>query len=92
MGPLPRRGARPAGIGRRAAQFAGHPRLRARGRWREAPSSAGPLRALLPPATLDGAEPRMDAVPEVGEHTDAILAELGYAPGVVATWRASGVV
>ena len=74
------------------AQFAAHPQLRARGRWREAPSSAGPLRALLPPATLDGAEPRMDAVPEVGEHTDAILAELGYAPGVVAAWRAAGVV
>ena len=74
------------------AQFAAHPQLRARGRWREAPSSAGPLRALLPPATLDGAEPRMDAVLEVGEHTDAILAELGYAPGVVAAWRAAGVV
>lgn len=74
------------------AQFADHPQLRARDRWREAPSSAGPLRALLPPATLDGAEPRMDAVPEVGEHTDAILAELGYAPDVVAAWRAAGVV
>lgn len=74
------------------AQFAAHPQLRARDRWREAPSSAGPLRALLPPATLDGAEPRMDAVPEVGEHTDAILAELGYAPDVVAAWRAAGVV
>ena len=58
----------------------------------ERESSAGPLRALLPPATLDGAEPRMDAVPEVGEHTDAILAELGYAPGVVAAWRAAGIV
>lgn len=74
------------------AQFADHPQLRARDRWREAPSSAGPLRALLPPATLDDAEPRMDAVPEVGEHTDAILAELGYAPDVVAAWRAAGVV
>lgn len=74
------------------AQFAAHPQLRARDRWRETPSSAGPLRALLPPATLDGADPRMDAVPEVGEHTDAILAELGYAPDVVAAWRASGVV
>ena len=45
------------------AQLAEHPQLRARGRWREVPSSAGPLRAALPPAILDGSEPRMDAVP-----------------------------
>ena len=73
-------------------QLAEHPQLRARDRWREAPSSAGPLRATLPPATLDGAEPRMDAIPEVGEHTEAILAELGYAPGTVAAWRDAGIV
>ena len=46
----------------------------------------------LPPATLDGAESRMDAIPEVGEHTAAILAELGYAPDTVAAWRAAGIV
>ena len=46
----------------------------------------------LPPATLDGAEPRMDAVPEVGEHSDAILAELGYAPETVAAWRRARIV
>lgn len=74
------------------AQLAEHPQLRARGRWREVPSSAGPLRAALPPAILDGSEPRMDAVPEVGEHTEAILAELGYPPATVAAWRAAGVV
>ena len=55
-------------------QLGEHPQLRARDRWREVPSSAGPLRATLPPATLDGAEPRMDAIPEVGQHTAAILA------------------
>jgi crotonobetainyl-CoA:carnitine CoA-transferase CaiB-like acyl-CoA transferase len=74
------------------AQLAEHPQLRARDRWCEVPSSAGPLRATLPPATLDGAEPRMDAIPEVGEHSDAILAELGYAPETVATWRRAGIV
>ena len=51
-----------------------------------------PLRATLPPATLDGAEPRMDAIPEVGAHTEAILAELGYATDTVAAWRAAGIV
>jgi itaconate CoA-transferase len=34
----------------------------------------------------------MDAVPAVGEHTDAILAELGYAPAEVADLRAAGAV
>ena len=41
----------------------------------------GPLRATLPPATLDGAEPRMDAIPEVGEHTDATPSPRGGPPG-----------
>ncbi|MCY4076724.1 MAG: CaiB/BaiF CoA-transferase family protein [Acidobacteria bacterium] len=74
------------------AQLADHPQLRARDRWCEVPSSAGPLRATLPPATLDGAEPRMDAIPQVGEHSEAILAELGYAAGTVAAWRRAGIV
>lgn len=74
------------------AQLAEHPQLRARDRWREVPSRAGPLRAALPPAIPDGAEPRMDAIPEVGEHTAAILAELGYAPATVAAWRVAGVI
>ena len=38
-------------------------------------TSAGAIKALLPPG-LDDA--RMDAVPALGQHTDAILAELGY--------------
>ncbi|MDQ3833497.1 MAG: CoA transferase [Actinomycetota bacterium] len=58
--------------------FLAHPQLEARDRWREVGSPAGPLRALLPPATMSGVEPTMAAVPEVGEHTDRILAELGY--------------
>lgn len=74
------------------AGFGEHPQLRARDRWREAPSSAGPLRATLPPATIEGVEPRMDAIPDLGAHTDAILAELGYPPDTVAAWRAVGIV
>jgi len=58
--------------------FLNHPQLEARGRWREVGSPAGPLRALLPPATMSGVEPPMAAIPGVGEHTDRILAELGY--------------
>lgn len=61
-----------------------HPQLQARGRWREVDSPSGMLPALLPPATSNAFEPRMDAVPAVGEHTDAVLASLGYAPAEVA--------
>lgn len=59
------------------ADFLDHPVLRERGRWREVQTPGGPVEALLPPATRRGQEPRMDPVPALGEHTDAILAELG---------------
>ena len=58
--------------------FWNHPQLAARGRWTKVGSPAGPLDALKPPFNLDGVEPRMDAVPALGEHTKAILGELGY--------------
>ena len=58
-------------------QFLDHPQLEARERWREFASPVGPLRGLLPPAMLDGQEPVMAPIPEVGEHSEKILAELG---------------
>ena len=54
-----------------------HPQLAARERWREVGSPVGPLPAMLPPGTWNEG-PRMDPVPALGEHTDALLAELGY--------------
>ncbi|HET6502764.1 MAG TPA: CaiB/BaiF CoA-transferase family protein [Amycolatopsis sp.] len=59
-------------------QLAEHPQLAERGRWREVGSPAGPLHALVPPVTVAGREARMDPVPEAGEHTAGILAELGF--------------
>jgi itaconate CoA-transferase len=59
-------------------QFWDHPQLQARGRWANVPSPAGELRLLKPPFNLSGHEPRLDAVPALGEHSRAILAELGY--------------
>ncbi len=73
-------------------QFADHPQLAARDRWREVGSPAGPLKALLPPGLMEGVEARMDPIPAVGEHTDAILTELGYDASTVAAWRSAGVV
>jgi len=58
--------------------FLDHPQLAARNRWREVGSPVGPLRVLLPPATPADTEPVMALIPGVGEHTDAILEELGY--------------
>ena len=69
--------------------FLDHPQLEARDRWREVGSPVGPLRALIPPATLEGTEPVMAPIPSVGEHTASILAELGYDDDTVTTLRQS---
>ncbi|MEV7196046.1 CaiB/BaiF CoA-transferase family protein [Streptomyces sp. NPDC093510] len=63
-------------------EFLAHPVLAERDRWRDiqVPGTSEPVQALLPPATLSGVVPRMDPVPEAGEHTAAILAELGRGP------------
>jgi itaconate CoA-transferase len=74
------------------AGFAAHEQLEARKRWREIPSAAGPLRVLMPPGVPSGVDPRMDAVPTLGEHTDRVLAELGYDADTITAWRAEGVV
>lgn len=73
------------------AEVWAHPQLKARGRWREVGSPAGPLPALLPPGSWDE-EPRMGPVPALGEHTDALLAELGCDAAQIAALRAEGAV
>ena len=71
-------------------EFWSHPQLAARERWREVGSPAGPIPALLPPGQWDdGDGPRMDPVPGVGEHTDALLAELGYDRKAITALRAA---
>ena len=73
-------------------EFLEHPQLAARNRWREVGSPVGPLQALVPPATLDGEEPVMEPIPEVGQHTGEILKELGYGEKAVATLHRDSVV
>jgi crotonobetainyl-CoA:carnitine CoA-transferase CaiB-like acyl-CoA transferase len=65
---------------RTPAEFAEHPQLAARDRWREVGTPHGPVRTLLPPVTVPGREPVLGAVPAVGQHTAAIRAELGFPP------------
>jgi itaconate CoA-transferase len=60
---------------RSVAEFAAHPQLAARDRWREIATPAGRVRTLLPPITLPGREAAMGPVPAAGVHTDAIRAE-----------------
>jgi itaconate CoA-transferase len=74
------------------AGFLAHPQLVDRGRWREVGSPAGPVPALVPPVAIDGVDPVMGPVPALGEHTDAILRELGFADGIIDDWRKDGVI
>ncbi|WP_291868981.1 CaiB/BaiF CoA-transferase family protein [Bradyrhizobium sp.] len=56
--------------------FLEHPQLHARDRVRQVGSPNGPLMSFLPAITIPGVNPVMGDIPAVGEHTDAILAEL----------------
>jgi len=69
-----------------------HPQLEARGRWAKVGSPAGEIDALKPPFNLSGFEPRMDAVPALGEHSRAILSELGYGEREIEALAASGAI
>jgi len=66
-----------------------HPQLKARNRWVDIDTPAGPVPALLPPGMTDS---RMDAVPRLGEHTESILRELEYTDEVIARLRSEGVI
>jgi len=64
-------------------EFWSHPQLAARARWTRVGSPGGEIDALKPPFNLSDFEPRMAAVPALGEHTRAILAELGFAQDAI---------
>jgi itaconate CoA-transferase len=72
------------------AQFWAHPQLAARGRWAKVGSPGGELDMLKPPFNLSGFEPRMDPIPALGQHSEKILAELGYAEAEIRRLLAPG--
>ena len=73
-------------------EFWDHPQLTARDRWRSVGSPVGELRALRPPVTQSGVEAAMNPIPSVGEHTDTILASLGYDARRIAQLREEGAI
>ncbi|MDR3452005.1 MAG: CaiB/BaiF CoA-transferase family protein [Rhodoferax sp.] len=66
-----------------------HPQLKARSRWQSVGSPAGDIPALLPPGRNSSFDYRMDAVPGVGQHTEAILRELGQSDAAITAMRAA---
>jgi crotonobetainyl-CoA:carnitine CoA-transferase CaiB-like acyl-CoA transferase len=75
------------------AELIEHPQLAERGRWTEVGSPVGPLAALIPPVTVRAAPPaRMDPIPALGQHTESLLAELGYPPDEISALRAAAAI
>jgi len=74
------------------AELVAHPQHEARGRWSRVASPAGPIDVLAPPLAFAEFEPHLGAIPALGEHTDAILAELGYSADGIARLREAGAV
>ena len=64
-----------------------HEQLKARNRWREMDSPKGKLPVLLPPATHGDFDARIGGIPEVGEHTESILREIGLPDAEIASLK-----
>lgn len=77
---------------RTVEEFLEHPQLAARRRWAEIDSPVGRLWALRPPVDFAGLDPVLGAVPAVGQHTAAILGEIGYGAPQIEALRADGVI
>jgi crotonobetainyl-CoA:carnitine CoA-transferase CaiB-like acyl-CoA transferase len=69
-----------------------HPQLQARQRWQVVGSPTGDIPALLPPGRSNAFDYRMDPVPAVGQHTEAILRELGQDAAAIAALRSVGAI
>lgn len=74
------------------SEVVAHPQLAARDRWRAVGSPKGAIPALLPPPVISGFEAPMGAVPGLGEHTDAVLEELGLSADDIARLRDEGAI
>lgn len=69
-----------------------HPQLAARDRWVNVDSPVGQLPALIPPASNSAFRARMDPIPALGEHTQAILAEVGLSSEQIGQLQKDGAI
>ena len=74
------------------AEVWAHPQLAARGRFQAVGSPAGEITALLPPGVNSSFDYRMDPIPAIGQHTEAILREIGRSGADIASMRAAGAI
>ncbi|MDV3127845.1 CoA transferase [Mycobacterium sp. 21AC1] len=85
-----------AGIGNsrynRPSEVVAHQHLKDRDRWRRVATPNGEIPALLPPPVIAGFEQPMGAVPGLGQHTDAILGDVGLTATQIATLREQGAI
>jgi itaconate CoA-transferase len=72
------------------AQVWDHAQLKARDRWVQVETPGGPVPATLPPGAPNAQAVRMDAVPALGQHSDSILASLGYSAQQINELRREG--
>jgi crotonobetainyl-CoA:carnitine CoA-transferase CaiB-like acyl-CoA transferase len=83
----------PAAQTRDLFEVAEHPQLAARSRWAPLPVPGGPpVPVLRPPVDSDGWAWSPRPVPDIGEHTDAVLGWLGYPPAEIVALRERGAV
>jgi len=73
------------------ADVLAHPQLAARDRWREVQTPVGPVRALRSAVEPVGEVP-LAPVPSLGEHTEAVLAEIGLNAEEIRQLRDLGVI
>jgi itaconate CoA-transferase len=69
------------------SEFIEHPQLADRGAWHQVDSPVGPIPALIPPVRMSGVAPVMGAIPKLAQHSEAILAELGFDEQTIAGWK-----
>jgi crotonobetainyl-CoA:carnitine CoA-transferase CaiB-like acyl-CoA transferase len=85
-----------AGIGNsrynRPSEVIAHQHLKDRDRWRPVTTPNGEISALLPPPVIAGFEQPMGAVPGLGQHTDAILTDMGLSAAQIDALREQGAI
>ncbi len=82
----------PYGEVRGIAEVLAHPQAAARRLIREVESPVGKVPVVGNPVRLSASPARYDAIPELGEHTDAILKKLGYDAAAIEKLRSEKVV